>query len=112
MIQERISLIAKIRKQYPDIKNITEAVRKYNEDNNENVPLLVSTKTHGNRVPNILDTVNLPKCPKCGSDMFVRPKCSGMAHGDYITKIRCTKCEYYDLSEKPIEEWLTGGNDG
>jgi len=104
MIQKRISLIAKIREQYPNIKNITEAVRKYNEDNNENVPLFVSTNTHGNKPP----IFNFPglkikgRCPECKDILTVRVECGGMG----TTRISCTKCTYTRITEKPISEWL------
>ena len=105
---DRITLIANIRATYPDIKNITEAVKQYNEDQDDEVPVFVSTKTHGNLVPNILDMLDLPSCPECGEKLLIRQKCSGMRDGDYITIVKCTKCKYIDLSEKTIEEWLKG----
>ena len=44
------------------------------------------------------------RCPECRASLIIKTECGGMG----TARLKCIKCTYTKVTEKPIVEWLKG----
>ena len=73
--EDRVQALQRARRIFGELtgNNITKAFEAYQEILAETErPAQLTTAEHGSRAPTIVDAYGRPKCPDCGSDMFIR----------------------------------------
>jgi hypothetical protein len=64
------------------------------------------TQRETDRPRTILDQYERPACPTCQSNLFLKPKCSGLQAGDYFYIWTCKKCGFEEYSDLTLPEIL------
>ena len=103
-------VLSRARKKYipSHTMNISTALKLYLENNatkNEQVPLLISKK---DKPKNWIDNTGRPSCPKCASDLFLRPIMTPRGPSNklgWASCWECLNCGHEDYSRKSIFDW-------
>jgi uncharacterized protein with PIN domain len=102
----RASLIFK-----PLTNNISEAFELYQqvlaEDEAEKMAVFVTTKEFGNRSVSPIDDLERPKCPECGTELYLRVGMVLDSNGEaWNSAWVCDNCKAEYYSKKTLREWI------
>ena len=106
--QDRMSALARAGRIFPDVMNISERFKIYQEVFAERErEIFLTTQIYGNRPKTVMDKYERPKCPDCEADMMFRLVPENPM--GIKTQLVCTndKCDVVLGSEKTLEEWMT-----
>jgi len=107
---DRMAALARAGKIFPDVLNISDRFRIYQEVFAERErEIFLSTQVMGNRKKTEMDKYDRPKCPECGSDMMFR-KVPENADG-IKTQLVCSNPEHIGdgsvlNSENDLDWWM------
>ena len=103
--QDRISALARAGRIFPDVMNISERFKIYQEVFAERErEIFLTTQIYGNKPKTIMDKYERIPCDVCGSDLMFRliPE-----NPDGIrTQLVCNKCSTVLDSKMSLEEWM------
>jgi hypothetical protein len=102
--QERLLKIQKAQAMFPEEKNMSVAIKLYEQATGEIIGRL-NTKDHGNKPKTIMDDYNRVPCDVCGTDMQFRVL--NKNDEGYKTQLVCSKpeCDNVLNSEFDIGQW-------
>jgi hypothetical protein len=103
--QERKKLINKAQDMFPDERNVTIAVRLYEQATGEVIGML-NTKEHGHRKPTVMDDYERIPCEVCGADMMFRNLQEN--EEGFHSQLVCSnpQCDTILNSEFTLQEWM------
>ncbi len=105
--EDRIGALERARRIFPDVINITERFKLYQEVFAERErEIFISTQMYGNRPRTMMDRYEREKCPDCGSDMMFR-QIPENPEG-VKTQLVCSnkECDTVLNSENDIQWWM------
>ena len=103
--EDRMGALVRAERIFPDVLNITERFKLYQEVFAERErEIFITSQGQGKRNGTFLDRYERPKCPDCGADMKFRP----LAPNDEGLKTQwvCSGCDLVLSFQKSIDEWM------
>ena len=103
--QDRMGALARAGRIFPDVLNVTERFRLYQEVFAERESeIFISTQFYGNKTRTQMDRYERPKCPECEADMQFRP----VPENPEGVKVQlvCTKCDTVLNDTHDLKWWM------
>lgn len=103
---DRIGALARAGRIFPDVLNVTERFKLYQEVFAERErEIFLSTRVQGNRPKTVMDKYERAKCPECEADMMFR-QVPENPEGIKVQLV-CTKCDTVLNDTNDLTWWMT-----